>query len=971
MLGGDAEFLLAETDHVVEGWLDELKESGSGLLDACGRGRLRRALRRCVSRNGRGGWDGGSEGPPEEIQEAASALRRRVGVAATRGSVHPNVREALLAACNRMAEAAEPGAKERARDLPSDVLARASLDLQRATTAQGVVRVALRAAIQLCDASGAIWWEQGDGGTLVARAARGLRVPRGARSFRPGPEFWKDPAHPCEQALELSTDNPRHAGLLETLGFARGLMARMRTGGRWAGALSVHDARFDAERRALLTVLAQHAGTAAHALTLAAEKRQLSDAQHRSIAELGFALSSALSLEELLQLLCGSAAELVHADTSAVFLDEGTGRLTMRAQAGKRIEDAEEVEALTAFAEQAREQPPGQPLWRTGERSALHNMEARSALGLGLPVRGEPLGALVLLGEKANAFTATERQMLCAFGAQAAVAIENVGLVEDMQRRLLEMADLTWVSARMSATLEAESIAATIADATAKAFDMPRVALFLAGPNGELRPVPGGDLGFQQSGPDVIAPGDHIGRQALATGVVQAVADATQEERAGDAVVAAMGARSLLAGPMSAPQGLRGLLVVADEEPRTFPSHVLAVLSAYANETALALQSALLYQDVRKHLQQLSDLFGVTQALASSLDLSDTLTRVLDAASDLLDAPVCSLMLVDPDTRHLTIKAARGLRAEDALGTSLKPGEGLAGRAMESQQPLTSADIQRDGRFKHRAAAREGGLRTAVVAPLIARDRTVGVLNLYRRTDREFTEQEQRLAMTLANSAAVAIDNANLYAEAQERAEFLSAMMGEINHRMRNTLQAVAGLLRMEMEQAEPRPTAEVLKRGVARLQSVAVVHDMMQARDVRFVDIKQAAGRIVQLTCQTVAPERAIATRVSGARVQLPSQQATDVAIILSELVDNALRHGLRGVEEGRISVSLADGGGNVVIEVTDNGQGPPDGFDLENGAGLGLKVVRGLVEEELGGTLELEQNKGTTVRAKFPKHV
>jgi two-component sensor histidine kinase len=195
-------------------------------------------------------------------------------------------------------------------------------------------------------------------------------------------------------------------------------------------------------------------------------------------------------------------------------------------------------------------------------------------------------------------------------------------------------------------------------------------------------------------------------------------------------------------------------------------------------------------------------------------------------------------------------------------------------------------------------------------------------------------------------------------------------MVSEINHRVRNTLQAVAGLLRMEMDQQPARPIEQVLGRAMARLQSVAVVHDMLSSPHLRFVDIKQAARRIVQLTCQTAAPGAEIETKVSGARVMLPSQQATNVAMILSELVDNAVRHGLSNVAEGRILVSLAEGGGQVVIEVADNGAGFPAGFELDRDSGLGLKVARALVEEELGGCLDIESDNGLTVRAKFPKH-
>lgn len=477
-------------------------------------------------------------------------------------------------------------------------------------------------------------------------------------------------------------------------------------------------------------------------------------------------------------------------------------------------------------------------------------------------------------------------------------------------------------------------------------------------------------MGFDESRTEPLPSIGHVGHEALSMGVPQSITDAQGEGRADDALVAWMEARSLVCVPLLAQQGLQGLLAVADTKPRDFPSHTIALLSAYANQTALALQSAMLYQDVVRHLGQLEHLFQMAQTLTSSLELTDTLGRVLTAAGELLDAPVGTLMLMDAEAGELQIKAAMGIRPDHDFYRPLKPGEGLSGRAAQAGRALTSADVGRDGRFAHRGVARESGLEAAISAPLLARGRTVGVLNLYRRSPQGFNENDARLVTALANSAAVAIEHARLYEETQERAQFLTAMVGEINHRVRNTLQAVAGLLRMEMEAKPARPLKEALARGVARLQSVAVIHDLLQTRDLSFVDIKNAAGRIAQLTAQTAARDNEIEMRVTGARVMLPSQHAANVALVLSELVDNSVRHGFAGRSEGRVSIVLQElGSDTVVIEVKDDGVGLPEDFTLENNAGVGLKVVRGIVEDELGGSLELESNKGATIRAKFPK--
>ena len=981
-LGSIPEPQPAPIEVLVEGWLQDLEESGNGLLESCSRIELRSAFK---------GWIGSkakhvdldgfvARCSPDDLRAAAVLLRERASQAAAQEVGGQQVKDALLTLASSMLKACEEqprgGGDVEPPPCPTAALAEAAVSIQSASTPSGVMRVATDAALRLCGATSAVWWEQQPGGILAATSIRGVRLGAGAKTLRAEAGFWRQRDGAVPPVLLLSPDRPEHAAVLANVGAASGVFVRARSGRRWIGALSVHDGDFGHERIDLLAALAQQVGAALRALSLAADKRQLAEVQHRSTSELGFALGSALSLEELLELICRSTCEVVRADACLLYLGEAEGDLELRASAGDApADDPRVARALRELADEARAQPLGETLWRTGRCGRSPGGVPRetgihSALGLALTIRGDAVGALLLLDRKPNAFTSTQRQMMTAYAVQAAVAIENLQLVETMQRRLLEMADLTWVSTRISSTLDVERIAATMADAAAKALDVPRVALFLADEEGCCSPIPEGHRGVSEPIQGPLPAGAHIGGEALAAGVPQTVVDAQQEGCTEDPLVKWMGVRSLLCVPMSAQQGLRGLLVVGDDRPRNFPSHVLALLSAYANQTALALQSASLYQDVVRHLNQLSNLFAVSQSLASSLELTQTLERVLDSAAELLDAQVCSLMLVDPESKELIMKAARGLRPDHALYTPLKPGEGLAGRAAQSGVPLTSADIRRDGRFKHRVSARERGLRAAICAPLIARGRTVGVINLYRRSARDFTEDDRDLVMSLANSAAVAIENARLYEEAQERAQFLTAMMGEINHRMRNTLQAVAGLLRMELESPSARPKEEALRRGIARLQSVAVVHDMTRARELELVDIKQAARQIVQLSCQTAAPEKRIETRVSGARVKLPSQQATNVAMILSELVDNAVRHGLSTVERGRILVNLAEGGGDVVIEVKDNGVGLKKDFDLESASGLGLKVVKGLVEEELGGTLELDARKALTVRARFPKH-
>jgi len=907
-----------------------------------------------------------SKCPPAHLQAAAAALRKAVAA-----SLSDDGRGAALAGKRRSAEAV-PASKSPGRsrsESPSALLAQATAMVQRARTPAGVVRAALAGAMRLCRADCARWWEREQGDVLTAVAARGARLSRGQRRIEMAPALFPGRGR-GGAVLRLSPGRSQHAALLAALDAKQAVVVRVYEGPRWVAAISLHDGKLDEDALDLLPALAEQVQAARRVLQLEQDHRQLAEGQSQSMLELGRALTSALSLDELLRVICAIGLKGLGADCALLFLAGEDDRLQLRAQAAATDRVLKfDPAAFAEAAEETRARPAGQPLSTAGIDKARGGAGYRSLLGFGMRIRGTPLGALLLLSEKARGFTPAQRQLMVSFVAQASVAIENLQLVEDTQRRLLEMADLNWVNTRVSATMDADRIAATVCNAAAQALDVPKVALFVRGPGGDYLPLAAGRGKPRKGASDSLSPGDHLGAEVLLSGAPRVLPNVQREDRARDPLVRWMDARSIICVPMAAPQGLRGLLVAADDRPRVFGSHALALASAYANQTALALQSAMLYQDVVGNLNKLSKLFEVSKALASSLDLRGTLEAVLNSAAELLEAPVCSIMLVDSDTKELVMKAAHGLKPDHQLYDRLKPGEGMAGRAAESGTSLASADVRRDGRFKHREQARLEGLRAAIAAPLITHDRTVGVLNLYRTSSREFTDDDKQLLSALANGAAVAIENANLYEEAQERAQFLTAMVSEINHRTRNTLQAIAGMLQMETGRPEQRTVEEVVGRGVARIRAIAVVHELMGTRDFSLVDLKQAAQRVAQVSQEMAGEHPDVEVRVTGARVMLPSQKATTAALILSELIDNAIRHGVSGCERGTINIRLAEAGADVVIQVSDDGVGLPSDFDPASAPGLGLTVVRGMVEQDLGGKLTLENADGLTVWARFPR--
>jgi two-component system, sensor histidine kinase PdtaS len=227
-------------------------------------------------------------------------------------------------------------------------------------------------------------------------------------------------------------------------------------------------------------------------------------------------------------------------------------------------------------------------------------------------------------------------------------------------------------------------------------------------------------------------------------------------------------------------------------------------------------------------------------------------------------------------------------------------------------------------------------LRRAI--PLVAGGRLTGALVLLR----DVTELRRRDRMLLLKDATIR----------------------EIHHRVKNNLQTVASLLRL---QARRSPEIEgVLAESERRIQAIALVHETLSLEHGDVVDFDQVAGEVAAMVSEGLAgPD--VKVGLSGSCGPVTAEVATPLAVVLSELLQNSVDHAF-GEDGGRIGVRLGRDDGHLRLEVWDDGRGLPDGFDLDSGTGLGLQIVRSLVESELGGELALEGEGGTRALVSVP---
>ena len=205
-----------------------------------------------------------------------------------------------------------------------------------------------------------------------------------------------------------------------------------------------------------------------------------------------------------------------------------------------------------------------------------------------------------------------------------------------------------------------------------------------------------------------------------------------------------------------------------------------------------------------------------------------------------------------------------------------------------------------------------------------------------------------------------------------------TTMIKEVHHRVKNDMQTVASLLRMQSRRMETPEAKAALAEAVNRILSIAVIHEFLSAQDTRVINLRDVGQRIIQqMRSGILDPDQRISLELSGPNIYLIARQATSCALVVNELLQNALEHGFdrdavrdgSGVPRGTISLLFQDHGDAVGLIVHDDGRALPPDFSLDKVDSLGLKIVQMLVTQDLKGQIELQSDHGVSAIVRFPK--
>jgi len=271
----------------------------------------------------------------------------------------------------------------------------------------------------------------------------------------------------------------------------------------------------------------------------------------------------------------------------------------------------------------------------------------------------------------------------------------------------------------------------------------------------------------------------------------------------------------------------------------------------------------------------------------------------------------------------------------DLVGTPLGPlTKSLTGDPFDASEVAARIQAALDGRTSLRMEVRARGATMLVRAlPLRPRGDAAGALVLVR----DITDLRRRDQALLSKDATIR----------------------EIHHRVKNNLQTVAALLRLQARRTQIPEARRALSESVRRVTSIALVHEALAFSVAEMVDLDELVDTVLPVIGDGATAEVRAKVRREGSLGTLASALATPLVLVLTELVHNALAHAYEPGQQGEVVLRARRSAAVLEVAVVDDGRGMPEGFDVERSEGLGLQIVRTLLDE-LDSTLEIRPRAG-----------
>ncbi|MCL5773157.1 MAG: GAF domain-containing protein [Firmicutes bacterium] len=404
-------------------------------------------------------------------------------------------------------------------------------------------------------------------------------------------------------------------------------------------------------------------------------------------------------------------------------------------------------------------------------------LPSNSCIIIPLFTREQLMGIIYLDDSRAaHHFTQPQVRLVMTLAIQIATAIQRAKLVFQLEENFNQLSALYQISTAVTGTLSLNKLFNLIVDKVSQLMEniSTNLLIFTEETNQFLLEASiGSDPGFMSLQVIDIITGLMIKKKRP---MAYYITEENKDEPLSHALTGA-GLDGILSIPLISKRKVIGILNCFAREGYQFSPQRLRLLRAFANHAVIAMENARLYEIIKNKVHELATLFEVGKAITSTLQFEKVLDEIAENVIKAMKADACSIMLLDHNTNELTIKSAKGLE-KNHIERKVILGEGVSGIAAKTGKPMILLDMKEEASpYKFPKELRKEGLKTILSVSGSTKNKTIGLVNVYKKDIYYHTQPEINLLGTMANQSAIAIENARLYSEQLEIAKIIRSSL--------------------------------------------------------------------------------------------------------------------------------------------------------------------------------------------------